>query len=58
MYEAIIKYEPKNANAFFRKGVSLYNLKKYPSSLEAMNNAIDFEPKNVDAYIYKGKLIF
>jgi len=50
-YQAALKENPSLAPAWYGKGLSLCQLKKFDEGISALNRAIELEPKNAD-YLY------
>ncbi|MEH2157225.1 toll/interleukin-1 receptor domain-containing protein [Nostoc sp.] len=53
-YTEAIKIDPKNINAYIKRGHARHFLKDYQGAIKDYTQAIKIDPKNVNAYIKRG----
>jgi tetratricopeptide (TPR) repeat protein len=53
-YDEAIKIDPNYVNAWYSKGVALYNLGKYNEALECYDRDIRIDPNDAGAWYIKG----
>ena len=53
-YDRVIKLNPLDDLAWFRKGFTLFLLDKNSDELKCYNKALEINPKNIDALESKG----
>ena len=58
IYDDIITYYPNCKEAYFNKGIILYQQKVYPQAIELFSKAIEIDPMYGKAYLYRGKSYF
>ena len=52
--DKILKLDPKNAGAWYNKGVALSDLKRYEEAIEAYDKTIEIDPKKAEVWYNKG----
>ena len=50
----LIKENPKNAEAYYSRGVAKSRIYMYKDAIKDFNRAIELDPKNADAYFNRG----
>lgn len=58
IYDELIKLYPNCKEAYFNKGIILYQQKIYPQAIELFSKAIEVDPMYGKAYLYRGKAYF
>ncbi len=58
IYDEIITLYPNCKEAYFNKGIILYQQKIYPQAIELFSKAIEVDPMYGKAYLYRGKAYF
>ena len=53
-YNKALKVNPKYANAFFNKGISLHNLGGYAEAIAKSDKVLKIDPNYANAYNNKG----
>jgi S1-C subfamily serine protease len=53
-YSLYLKKYPKDAKAYFNRGVAKAKLEDYRGAINDYNNALELNPKNESAYLFRG----
>lgn len=53
-YDKAISLSPKDAEAYFQRGVTLRALGKADLALQSINKALEINPNHPEAYVEKG----
>ena len=56
-YDKALEINPQNADAYYKKGLSLSTIEKYAEAIECYDKALEINPQNADAYYKKGSII-
>ena len=57
-YDKAIEIDPMNADAYYKKGLSLSTIEKYTEAIACYDKAIEIDPMNADAYNNKGLSLY
>jgi tetratricopeptide (TPR) repeat protein len=52
------KLNPEDIDAWFNKGITLYNLNKYKEAIKCFDEAIKINPEDDSAWFYKGEAFY
>lgn len=53
-FDTTIRYKPDFSEAYYAKGISLYELVQYQEAIKNYDTAIQYNPNDADYYIGKG----
>ena len=56
-YDKALEINPQNADAYYKKGLSLSTIEKYAEAIECYDKALEINPQNADAYYKKGSIV-
>lgn len=56
-YDKILKSDNKNINAYYNKGIALYNLGRYKEAIKCFDKVLELDDKNINAYNNKGNAL-
>lgn len=57
-YDKALEINPKNADAWNSKGVSLHNIRRYSEALDCYHKALEIDPKDASAWNSKGHTLY
>jgi tetratricopeptide (TPR) repeat protein len=57
-YDKALEIDPMNADAYYKKGLSLSTIEKYAEAIVCYDKALEIDPMNADAYYKKGLSLY
>ncbi|KAA0010166.1 MAG: tetratricopeptide repeat protein [Thermoplasmata archaeon] len=56
-YDKALRINPRNADTWYSKGVTLYHLGKYEEAIKCYDKALEINPRDVDTYQNRAELL-